>query len=156
MDSTYYIPRVKYGSSWPKAQAAAMQRSGGVCQRCKESKAQHVHHLLPIRYFEHPDDANFDSNLIAVCRSCHTEEHRTLAAALPLLDLLEGQRNALDGITLNLRVSPELLGQVERYWRFETSHRHLSDAARELLEAGIEVMRQRRAAIDAARPEPPA
>lgn len=123
---------IDYGTTWAKANYAAMQRADGICQRCG-SKAEHVHHIIPIRLFEFPDDGNTEDNLIAVCIPCHREEHRLLRLAIPVNPLL------------SFRVEPAIMQEVERYWRYETKHRHLSDAARELLEAGLAVMAERRA-----------
>lgn len=108
-----------YGSDWPSISAAIRRQAGGICQRCKEAKAQHAHHLLPVRYFERVEDAHFDGNLIAVCHPCHVEEHRRLAEALPLLDLLTGQRAEKRPDALNINMGLDRLKALDAYW-----HRH--------------------------------
>lgn len=85
-------PPRSYGVGWRQARRNAMDRAGGVCVRCKRKAAQHVHHLLPIRYFDRLEDAHTDGNLIAVCHRCHAIEHRKLRESLPLLDLLQVHR----------------------------------------------------------------
>jgi hypothetical protein len=85
------VPRT-YGIGWKSARLACVRRADGTCERCKKHPLKHVHHLLPVRYFECLEDAHFASNLIAVCYRCHAIEHRNLAKALPLLDLLISKR----------------------------------------------------------------
>lgn len=80
-----------YGSSWKHARLKALDKTNGMCGRCKKDKAILVHHLLPVRYFKKVEDAHFPSNLLPVCQKCHALEHRELATAMPLLDLLHIQ-----------------------------------------------------------------
>lgn len=80
-----------YGSSWKPARYKALAKTNGMCGRCKKDKAILVHHLLPVRYFKKVEDAHFQSNLLPVCQGCHTIEHKELATAMPLLDLLHNQ-----------------------------------------------------------------
>ncbi len=76
------------GVGWSGIRRQAIKRAGGVCQRCKRNPSKDVHHLLPIRFFQKPKEAHFKTNLVALCRRCHAQEHRRLEAALPLLNLL--------------------------------------------------------------------
>lgn len=67
----------------------AIERDGGVCQRCLENDSGLiVHHLIP-RSAGGPDHVD---NLITLCRKCHTEAHRDLTQIhkthLELLDEL--------------------------------------------------------------------
>lgn len=84
----YYF---SYGPKWLEIQPMAMARANGKCERCKRKKAVHVHHILPVRYFKYPTDAHFLDNTLAVCRSCHHEEHRQLKNRFPLLNRLTYQ-----------------------------------------------------------------
>jgi 5-methylcytosine-specific restriction endonuclease McrA len=55
---------------WWAKRNAVLRRARSTCERCKASKAVHVHHLTYIRkYRERLDD------LIAVCESCHDAIH---------------------------------------------------------------------------------
>ena len=51
--------------------AEAMERAGGMCQRCGKAKATQVHHLC------YPPWGTFDvvENLQPVCYRCHCEIH---------------------------------------------------------------------------------
>lgn len=81
----------RYGFTWYKARKDTLTKANYICQKCHKSKAAIVHHLLPVRFFNSLADAHFPSNLIALCRRCHSREHKRLASALPLLDLLNFQ-----------------------------------------------------------------
>lgn len=85
------VPR-SYGIGWKAARRRVLDRSGGICERCKSRPGAHVHHRLPARYFERIEDAHFIDNLIHVCKPCHAAEHRDLRRSLPLLDLIEAKR----------------------------------------------------------------
>lgn len=85
-------PPRTYGIGWKAARLAAIQRAGGICERCKKRPLKHVHHKLPVRYFERIEDAHFSVNLTCLCTRCHSTEHRDLAKALPLLDLITMER----------------------------------------------------------------
>jgi len=58
-----------------KAQKAkARERDGHHCRKCKEpviGKQAHVHHLIPERCFDTPEEAHALSNLITLCDKCH-------------------------------------------------------------------------------------
>jgi len=81
-----------YGFRWYKARREALIKANGICEKCHKKPAKDVHHKLPVRFFVNIMDAHFTDNLIALCRKCHTIEHKKLAIALPLLDLLSIQR----------------------------------------------------------------
>jgi len=71
-----------YGSNWKRMRAKAVERDRYRCQSCgdsinelrsEEMSGLHVHHIVPIRQFEEPEDANFLENLITLCPSCHSD-----------------------------------------------------------------------------------
>jgi hypothetical protein len=54
--------------------AKARERDGHRCQRCKEAvtgKRAHVHHLIPERCFDTPEEAHALTNLVTLCDKCH-------------------------------------------------------------------------------------
>jgi hypothetical protein len=79
---------ISYGKGWGAAKRKTKTRSGGVCERCKKCPAVHVHHKLPVRFFDKIEDAHFLENLLHVCIPCHIIEHRLLEKRLPLLNLI--------------------------------------------------------------------
>jgi len=81
----------RYGFIWYKARKDALIKANFICQKCRRHKATMVHHLLPVRFFNNLINAHFISNLIALCGRCHNREHKRLAIALPLLNLLNFQ-----------------------------------------------------------------
>lgn len=64
-----------YGTAWKKVRAEYIKRHP-CCERCLESKryvpAELVHHILPVAY----GGSNDESNLKALCRSCHEWIHK--------------------------------------------------------------------------------
>lgn len=77
-----------YGRGWSSARRKVKLRSNGICERCKKRPFDHVHHKLPARFFDNPSDANDLKNLKAVCKKCHTLEHKELERDLPLLNII--------------------------------------------------------------------
>lgn len=64
-----------YGTDWPEVRKKVIERDEE-CQRCGSEEDLQVHHIIPLRIFNHPDDANFMENLITLCHTCHMlEEH---------------------------------------------------------------------------------
>ena len=60
-----------YDRRWKKRRDEAKQRDGYQCQRCGlKPKRLEVHHIIPYRYSQ---DHSL-SNLITLCRSCHSSE----------------------------------------------------------------------------------
>jgi 5-methylcytosine-specific restriction endonuclease McrA len=45
----------------------------------------HVHHIIPLREFDEPEEANTLSNLVTVCTSCHGEVEGDVEAGRALL-----------------------------------------------------------------------
>ena len=81
--------KTRYGHNWDKAKRKALKNADGKCQRCKKPKNNlHVHHRIPIRYFQNPEDANHPENLMPVCKSCHTREHKEMESRYPLLNVI--------------------------------------------------------------------
>jgi len=74
-----------YGPSWHPQRRKALERDDHECQDCKLTREKHyeqydtdleVHHITPIRTFADTSKANELSNLITLCKSCHTKrEH---------------------------------------------------------------------------------
>ena len=71
--------RLYYGPSWPPARKKARRRDNYTCQRCSVTEAEigqhlHVHHIIPFHEFgvERHKEANASSNLLCLCRSCHS------------------------------------------------------------------------------------
>ena len=58
---------------WSETRAKVRQRSGGICERCKERRAEHVHHL---RYWpDHKRGGEPLDWLQDVCLPCHGHYH---------------------------------------------------------------------------------
>jgi hypothetical protein len=69
-------------SDWEKHRKKALERDEHQCQICglsneehkeKFGRGIHVHHIIPIRIFEDPEDANGLNNLITLCQPHHNE-----------------------------------------------------------------------------------
>lgn len=64
----------KYGVGWARQKALARARDNYRCQICgvEETDRSHdVHHKIPFRHFNSPEEANRLDNLITLCRNCH-------------------------------------------------------------------------------------
>ena len=66
------------GPGWPAISRAIRERDGYKCQHCGITQEQHgraleVHHLIPFHDFLVWEAANHPSNLITLCKSCHTK-----------------------------------------------------------------------------------
>lgn len=55
---------------WSVRKRAIRRRAGGVCERCKAAKMDHVHHRTYARKYNEPLD-----DLMAVCEPCHRFIH---------------------------------------------------------------------------------
>ena len=63
-----------YGPQWPRIRKLVRARDQFTCQACgrkEDSKAHHVHHIVPFRNFVNPQAANQLDNLITLCPDCH-------------------------------------------------------------------------------------
>lgn len=63
---------LKYGDNWLEQREKALERDGEACQGCGSvDDALQVHHVRPVRTFDHPNDANLLDNLVTMCAGCH-------------------------------------------------------------------------------------
>jgi 5-methylcytosine-specific restriction endonuclease McrA len=65
-----------YGQSWCRIRRKRREKDNYTCQRCGETKEEigrnpDVHHIIPVREFDNPEDAHYIDNLVSLCRSCH-------------------------------------------------------------------------------------
>ncbi|MFC6723004.1 homing endonuclease associated repeat-containing protein [Halobium palmae] len=76
---------IKYGPNWSTQRQKALTRDGHECQRCGVSEENqrengdgglHVHHIKKRRLFADATEANKLSNLISLCRQCHSHRER--------------------------------------------------------------------------------
>lgn len=73
--------RAPYGRGWNEQKKEEVRdRDGRQCQRCGMDEAEHmeiygqkldVHHLVPAREFDDPEERNAKENLVTLCRGCH-------------------------------------------------------------------------------------
>lgn len=68
-----------YGPSWYQARERARERDNHTCQKCGKTQEEmgrepDVHHKVPFRNFgiKHHKKANALSNLVCLCKSCHS------------------------------------------------------------------------------------
>lgn len=66
----------EYGSNWWQQRKLARQRDSYECQICGKGKGEldrlpDVHHIIPIRTFDDPNQGNKLDNLITLCRTHH-------------------------------------------------------------------------------------
>lgn len=60
-----------YGNNWQRQRRLCLERDNRTCQDCGSTNNLHVHHIMPIRKFDIPEDANGLDNLITLCQDCH-------------------------------------------------------------------------------------
>lgn len=69
-----------YGRNWHKQRRHVRERDQYRCQHCGQTEGEHlreygselhVHHVVPLRKFTEPADANQMDNLITLCFQCH-------------------------------------------------------------------------------------
>lgn len=63
-------------NNWSAARRKVLERDDHTCQNCGSSaedleREPDVHHIVPIREFDDPNDAHTPDNLIVLCRGCH-------------------------------------------------------------------------------------
>ena len=69
--------------AWRACRASVLKKNGGLCQLCLAKgiiePAVHVHHKIPLtaENVNDPKIALNADNLMALCESCHQEQHRT-------------------------------------------------------------------------------
>lgn len=60
-----------YGANWLKMRRRVVERDQ-MCRICRLQDGRlEVHHIVPIKEFENPEDANREDNLILLCSKCH-------------------------------------------------------------------------------------
>jgi len=79
-----------YGPNWEGARKLVRNRDCFRCRKCGMHEDHcdtelHVHHIVPIREFDEPEEANTPSNLVTVCPSCHGEVEGDVEAGRALL-----------------------------------------------------------------------
>lgn len=67
---------IDYGQKWWRIRREARRRDDHRCQHCGASREElgqnpDVHHLIPVREFDRPEEGHKLSNVITLCRSCH-------------------------------------------------------------------------------------
>jgi len=67
-----------YGDNWIEQRRKIRQRDNYRCQSCGIHEDEYgqelsVHHITPVREFEQVEQANELSNLVSLCRSCHSK-----------------------------------------------------------------------------------
>jgi 5-methylcytosine-specific restriction endonuclease McrA len=69
-----------YGDNWPEQRKRTLERDGYECRACGMPEEEHqeqygqeleVHHVVPVREFNDPADANSLGNLVTSCVRCH-------------------------------------------------------------------------------------
>jgi len=67
----------EYSGDWWAVRANALERDDHQCQCCGKTAEEigrepDVHHIVPVREFEDPQNTHTMRNVVALCRSCHT------------------------------------------------------------------------------------
>lgn len=71
---------INYGEGWPQQRKKALKRDNYTCRACGMTRDEHrseygldisVHHIVPVRDFEKPEEAHSLENLVTACASCH-------------------------------------------------------------------------------------
>lgn len=78
-----------YNGRWRQARRDALRRDEYKCQNCgvdQDELGQNpdVHHIQPVRTFDDPQEAHVLTNLVSLCKSCHT---RVEAGSIPVPDI---------------------------------------------------------------------
>jgi 5-methylcytosine-specific restriction endonuclease McrA len=62
-----------YGWSWDKRREDIQKRDSNNCQNCglNSQETLDVHHIVPVRTFDNPNNAHFDENMYQLCDECH-------------------------------------------------------------------------------------
>ena len=60
-----------YGPQWEKLTDKIRERENYRCRNCGVTGDLEVHHIIPFRRFDDPDEANDPDNLVALCPRCH-------------------------------------------------------------------------------------
>lgn len=67
-----------YGENWHQQRRRAIKRDQHRCQDCGATpidlpREPSVHHIIPLRDFDKPENANTLDNLITLCETCHAK-----------------------------------------------------------------------------------
>ena len=87
-----------YGPGWNRIRNEIRVRDHFTCQVCgavEKGEAHHVHHKIPFRSFNSPEEANRPHNLITLCKNCH----RLVEANLRIKSGLAGMSYLLHHLT---------------------------------------------------------
>lgn len=65
-----------YNGDWWQVKRSALERDNHECQHCGATKDElgrepDVHHVIPVRKFDDPQNAHTLDNVVCLCRSCH-------------------------------------------------------------------------------------
>lgn len=62
-----------YGHTWKTRRKDIQKRDGNICQLCNfdSNETLAVHHIVPVRTFDDPNNAHFDENMYQLCKECH-------------------------------------------------------------------------------------
>jgi 5-methylcytosine-specific restriction endonuclease McrA len=83
-----------YGEDWQEIRRRAVERDDEECQCCGISRDAHikrfgrdleVHHIIPIRTFDEPNEANTMDNVVTLCQKCHMEHEGLSKDELPFV-----------------------------------------------------------------------
>lgn len=70
----------EYPGGWKRIRREVRERDNHKCRACGMTEEEHkeevgsvldVHHVVPVRMFDKPEDAHDKENLVTACRSCH-------------------------------------------------------------------------------------
>jgi len=72
-----------YNGDWLPVKRAALDRDDHRCQQCGKTTAEigqepDVHHIIPVRDFDDPQDSHTLDNVVALCPRCHGKAERGL------------------------------------------------------------------------------
>lgn len=68
--------RVRYGKGWIEIRRQVRERANHECEICGlscEGSHHHVHHIIPVREFDEPENAHYNENLTLLCNTHHPE-----------------------------------------------------------------------------------
>lgn len=67
---------IPYGRRWWRIRREALERDDHRCRNCGRTDRElgrepDVHHIVPVRSFDSPEEAHTLDNVVCLCRSCH-------------------------------------------------------------------------------------
>lgn len=63
--------RFRYGKNWNYMRNVRLFIDKQRCVKCGDTNHLEVHHFIPKRLFDTPDEAHYLNNLITLCKTCH-------------------------------------------------------------------------------------